>query len=177
MIITSECYRLADEIQKCIRDKLNLRILGSIISECEREVNKDKIKIAFVCKPTSSSIHNPIYRTLGLFSKTFLKDQTWNLDVMTVKSIPLDLDRNFTYDSKTSMWVFRIPIAELQENSKIDLNSNVIVFPILKKPDDCKYFKAAQSIVINKGYIEIGYKDILIATEANIDINIIYSKN
>ena len=177
MIITSPCYKLAEEIQKLIRKKFDFKVQRLTISECETDARKNDIRFVFTGEPNLAGLHNPSYKVLGYFSDSFLRRKFWTLDSKVIGSIPIDKkDCEFVYNDKTELWVYRIPGEPFARESKTPINKNCLVFPTLRRPQGCRYFKSAQSIILNGNYIEIGYKDIEQMTEAYLDINVIYSK-
>ena len=177
MIITSPCYKLAEEIQKLIRKKFEFKVEKLIISECETESRKNDIRFVFSGKPNLAGLHNPSYRTFGYFSDSFLRRKFWTLDSKVIGSVFIDKSEcNFVFDNKSRLCIYRVPIESFARESNTPIARNCLIFPTLRRPQGCKYFKSAQSVILNGNYIEVGYEDLDQMTETYLDINIIYSK-
>ena len=178
MIITTPCYKLAEELQKLIRKKFEFKIQRLIISECTDIQRKNDIMFAFIGEPNNPAHHYPSYKTLGYFSDSFLRRKFWTLESKVIGSIPIDQKEcNFIYDDKSKLWVYKIPLAPFARESKTRAERNCLVFPTLRRPQGCKYFQSAQSLITTMNYIEIGYSNLEEITVGTIiDINVIYSK-
>lgn len=176
MIITQNCYKLAEELQKFIRKHFEFKICKLIIAECVTEVHKDDIKFTLLGEPNAPSLHNPEYRVFGFFSDAFLRRKYWALSSKVIGSIPINsVDCKWDYNDKTELWVYRIPIEPFARAANTCMAKNCLVFPTLRRPAGVRAFRSAASLIVNGNYIEVSYKDQTKVMETYLDINVIYS--